>query len=199
MYDIIIVGAGPAGLTAAIYALRAKKKVLLLEARCYGGQITNANLVQNYPGFESISGVDLATEMYNYTVSSELPSDTKYMNDFLEIKIDKEIDFPKFDKKDSEDIDIDNIDKLGFTVENLKDKLKKKKKKYKNIIICASNRVTANKLIDLVGERLTLPGEGLEVGPTLGINKSILQGLFMAPSVVASSLKTAILASYLLE
>ena len=54
-------------------------------------------------------------------------------------------------------------------------------------------------LIDLVGERLTLPGEGLEVGPTLGINKSILQGLFMAPSVVASSLKTAILASYLLE
>ena len=54
-------------------------------------------------------------------------------------------------------------------------------------------------LIDLVGERLTLPGEGLEVGPTLGINKSILQGLFMAPSVVASSLKTAILTSYLME
>lgn len=48
-------------------------------------------------------------------------------------------------------------------------------------------------LIDLVGERLTLPGEGREVGPTLGINKSILQGLFFAPSVVASSLKTAIL------
>ena len=54
-------------------------------------------------------------------------------------------------------------------------------------------------LIELVGERLTLPGEGLEVGPTLGINKSILQGLFMAPSVVASSLKSAILASFLLE
>ncbi len=95
---------------------------------------------------------NLATEMYNYTVSSELPSDTKYMNDFLEIKIDKEIDFPKFDKKDSEDIDIDNIDKLGFTVENLKDKLKVLSKKYKNIIICASNRITANKLIDLLGE-----------------------------------------------
>ena len=54
-------------------------------------------------------------------------------------------------------------------------------------------------LIELVGERLTLPGEGLEVGPTLGINKSILQGLFMAPSVVASSLKTAVLTSFLLE
>lgn len=54
-------------------------------------------------------------------------------------------------------------------------------------------------LIDLCGERLTLPGEGREVGPTLGINKSILQGLFFAPSVVASSLKTAVFASLLLE
>lgn len=54
-------------------------------------------------------------------------------------------------------------------------------------------------LINLAAERLTLPGEGREVGPTLGINKSILQGLFMAPSVVASALKTAILASKLLE
>ncbi|MBQ9318189.1 MAG: methionine gamma-lyase family protein [Bacilli bacterium] len=54
-------------------------------------------------------------------------------------------------------------------------------------------------LIELVGERLTLPGEGREVGPTLGINKSILQGLFMAPSVVASALKTASLTSYCME
>ncbi len=53
-------------------------------------------------------------------------------------------------------------------------------------------------LVDLAGERLTLPGEGREVGPTLGINKSILQGLFMAPSVVASSLKTAVLTSRVL-
>ena len=54
-------------------------------------------------------------------------------------------------------------------------------------------------LIELVGERLTLPGEGREVGPTLGINKNILQGLFLAPSVVISALKTAILTSYCLE
>lgn len=54
-------------------------------------------------------------------------------------------------------------------------------------------------LVKLAGERLTLPGEGKEVGPTLGINKSILQGLYMAPSVVASALKTAILASTILE
>ncbi len=55
------------------------------------------------------------------------------------------------------------------------------------------------KLVDLAGERLTLPGEGREVGPTLGINKSILQGLFFAPLVVASSLKTAVLTSKVLE
>ena len=54
-------------------------------------------------------------------------------------------------------------------------------------------------LIELCGERLTLPGEGREVGPTLGINKSILQGLYLSPQVVASSLKTAILTSKALE
>ena len=54
-------------------------------------------------------------------------------------------------------------------------------------------------LIELVGERLSLPGEGREVGPTLGINKSLYQGLYFAPSVVASSLKTAILTAYVLE
>lgn len=55
------------------------------------------------------------------------------------------------------------------------------------------------KYVELASERLTLPGEGREVGPTLGINKSILQGLFFAPSVVASSLKTAILTSKVME
>lgn len=54
-------------------------------------------------------------------------------------------------------------------------------------------------LIDLAGERLTLPGEGREVGPTLGINKQILEGLFFAPSVVTSALKTAILTSKVME
>ena len=54
-------------------------------------------------------------------------------------------------------------------------------------------------LIKLVSERLTLPGEGKDVGPTLGMNKKILQGLFFAPSVVVSSLKTAILTSKIME
>lgn len=54
-------------------------------------------------------------------------------------------------------------------------------------------------LVNLAAERLTCPGEGKEVGPSLGITKSFLQGLFMAPSVVASSLKTAVFASKILE
>lgn len=54
-------------------------------------------------------------------------------------------------------------------------------------------------LVNLAAERLTAPGEGKEVGPTLGINKSIMQGLFFAPSVVAASLKTAVFASKMLE
>lgn len=54
-------------------------------------------------------------------------------------------------------------------------------------------------LIELCAERLTLPGEGSEVGPTLGINKSLYQGLFLAPSVVSSALKTAVFTSCILE
>jgi len=54
-------------------------------------------------------------------------------------------------------------------------------------------------LVELAGERLTLPGEGREVGPTEGVNKSLLQGIFFAPSVVASALKTAILTAKALE
>ena len=54
-------------------------------------------------------------------------------------------------------------------------------------------------LVELAAERLTSPGQGKEVGPTLGINKNILQGLYMAPHVVASSLKTAIFTSYIME
>ena len=64
MYDIVIIGAGPAGLTAAIYARRASKKVLVLEAKTYGGQIVNTLDIENYPAESKISGLDLAKKMY---------------------------------------------------------------------------------------------------------------------------------------
>lgn len=65
MYDIIIIGAGPAGLTSAIYARRASKKVLVLEAKSYGGQIINTLDIENYPAAAHISGFDFATNIYN--------------------------------------------------------------------------------------------------------------------------------------
>ena len=67
MYDIIIVGAGPAGLTAGIYARRSSKKVLILEALSYGGQIINTLDIENYPAAPHISGYDFATNLYNQT------------------------------------------------------------------------------------------------------------------------------------
>lgn len=68
MYDIIIVGCGPAGMTAALYALRANKKVLVFEANSYGGQILKASIVENYPGVETTTGYDLATKMYEQII-----------------------------------------------------------------------------------------------------------------------------------
>ena len=64
MTDIIIVGAGTAGLSAAIYALRAGKSVIVFEQLTYGGQIINTPEVENYPGIKSISGFDFATGLY---------------------------------------------------------------------------------------------------------------------------------------
>lgn len=64
-YDIVIIGAGPAGLTAAIYARRAAKSALVLEAKTYGGQIINTLDIENYPVEPHISGVDFAKKLYN--------------------------------------------------------------------------------------------------------------------------------------
>ena len=64
MADVIIIGAGPAGLSAAIYVQRAGKSALVLEAMTYGGQIINTPEVENYPGIHSISGFDFATALY---------------------------------------------------------------------------------------------------------------------------------------
>lgn len=69
MYDIIIVGAGPAGLTAAVYARRANKSVLILEKAAFGGQMTFSPKLENYPGFETVSGSELADKMVEQALS----------------------------------------------------------------------------------------------------------------------------------
>lgn len=63
MYDIIVVGAGPAGLTAALYARRAEKSVLVIEKDTFGGQITHSPRVENYPGFLAMSGNEFADKL----------------------------------------------------------------------------------------------------------------------------------------
>lgn len=78
MYDIIIVGAGPAGLTAAVYARRAGKSVLVLEKDTFGGQITFSPKLENYPGFQEISGNELAQKMLEQALNlgAEIDMDT---------------------------------------------------------------------------------------------------------------------------
>ncbi len=76
MYDIVIIGAGPAGLSSAIYATRAGKKVLVLEAVSYGGQIINTKEIDNYPALPHVSGFDFATNLYNQAI--ELGSEVKF-------------------------------------------------------------------------------------------------------------------------
>ena len=69
MYDIIIVGGGPAGLTAALYALRAGKTALIIEKNAFGGQITWSPKVENFPTIESISGTELADRLMEQTMN----------------------------------------------------------------------------------------------------------------------------------
>ncbi len=78
MYDIIIVGAGPAGLTAALYARRAEKSVLVLEKSTFGGQMTFSPKIENYPAFASIAGNELADKMVDGALAqgAEIDLDT---------------------------------------------------------------------------------------------------------------------------
>ena len=69
MYDIVVIGGGPAGLTAALYAARAGKSVMILEANAFGGQIANAPRVENYPSVQEIAGAELANLMFEQAIS----------------------------------------------------------------------------------------------------------------------------------
>ena len=76
MVDVIIIGAGTAGLSAAIYTVRAGKSALVLEASSYGGQIINTPDIENYPGIAHISGFDFATGLYNQ--AKDLGADIRF-------------------------------------------------------------------------------------------------------------------------
>lgn len=78
MYDLIVVGSGPAGLTAAIYARRAEKSVLVIEKETFGGEITHSPKVENYPGFNELSGNELAEKLLEQAMAlgAEIEMDT---------------------------------------------------------------------------------------------------------------------------
>lgn len=89
MYDVIVIGAGPAGMTSAIYLARANKKVLILEKETIGGQMASSPLIENYPGYSAISGSGLANNMYEQLVDLDVEielEDVVKINNAGEIK-----------------------------------------------------------------------------------------------------------------
>src|SRR2546423_7002305 len=74
--DLIIIGGGPAGLTAGLYAARANMKTVLLDSKDIGGEILNTELIEDYPGFESVTGAELARKMADHALKFGLKIDT---------------------------------------------------------------------------------------------------------------------------
>ena len=144
MYDIIIVGAGPAGLTAALYAARANKKVLVFEAKSPGGQIVNAHLVTNYPGVKSMSGSEFAENLYNQVI--DLGVEIKFET-VLSIDRDKNVITNKDTYKAKSIILATGADNRKLNIEN-EDKLVGK-----GISYCATcdGNFYKNKVVAVVG------------------------------------------------
>lgn len=86
IFDCVIIGAGPAGITASIYLKRANKNIILLEKSSPGGQVVKTNIVENYPGFSKIDGPTLATNMINQAINMGV--DYQYGNVLKVIKED---------------------------------------------------------------------------------------------------------------
>ena len=89
MYDVIIVGCGPAGMTSAIYAARSNKKVLSLEKESIGGQMASSPLIENYPGFTSISGSELANNMFEQVDSLNVEFELEEVKEIIDGDIKK--------------------------------------------------------------------------------------------------------------
>lgn len=101
MYDIIIIGGGVAGMTAALYSLRANKKVLILEQETIGGQIATSPLVENYPGYKSISGMELSNNLFDQTTDLSVDFELEKVLK-IEALADKKIvttDYNKYETK----------------------------------------------------------------------------------------------------
>ena len=98
-YDVVIVGAGPAGMTASIYAARADMKVLMLDKLAPGGQIINTNEIQNYTGVGTINGAELAMNMFSHTQELNVEFDYATVKDIKEENGEKVVYCEEDDKK----------------------------------------------------------------------------------------------------
>ena len=104
IYDVAVIGAGPAGITAAIYLKRAELNCCIIEKEMPGGQINKSSVVENYPGFTEISGPDLAEKFYEQINNLDIKQIYK---EVLEIENQKEYKIIKF--KNNEFIKAKNI------------------------------------------------------------------------------------------
>ena len=100
MYDVIIIGAGPAGITAGIYCQRANLKTIIFEKETIGGQIASSPLVENFPGCKSISGAKLATNFYEQAEELGIPIEIEEVLEIIPGKINKvKTDFGEYESK----------------------------------------------------------------------------------------------------
>lgn len=98
MYDLVIIGAGPAGMTAAIYGIRADLKVLLLDKLAPGGQVTGTNEVENYPGLGKINGAELAVKMFMHTQELGVAFDYKTVTEIKDLGSIKKLHLAETDE-----------------------------------------------------------------------------------------------------
>lgn len=89
--DLVIIGGGPAGLTAAIYATRAKLDMILLEDQIVGGQVRNSYTIENYPGFKEVSGSELADKMQEQAEALGAEIDEFDMIEKVDFSVDPKI------------------------------------------------------------------------------------------------------------
>ena len=100
MYDVIIVGGGPAGITAGIYTQRANLKTIIFEKETIGGQIASSPLVENFPGCKSISGAQLATNFYEQAEELGIPIEIEEVLEIIPGKPNKVVtDFGEYESK----------------------------------------------------------------------------------------------------
>ena len=100
MYDVIIIGGGPAGITAGIYCQRANLKTIIFEKETIGGQISSSPLVENFPGCKSISGAKLANNFYEQAEELGIPIEIEEVLEIIPGKTNKVItDFGEYESK----------------------------------------------------------------------------------------------------